>query len=65
MLQIASPRQELLYLFPLLLVMVAPAVSVFVLCCVATLSAIEELLIDILSASLNTDRKSIFNIYTK
>lgn len=55
----------MLFLFPLLLVMFSPEAPVLVLCCIATFSAVEELLLDILSESLDTDRKSIFILCTK
>ena len=50
----------LLFLLPLSLAIVHPRVPVYVVCGVATVSAVEELLIDIFSRTLCTDRKSIF-----
>ncbi|PKM73245.1 MAG: CDP-alcohol phosphatidyltransferase [Firmicutes bacterium HGW-Firmicutes-16] len=51
----------LFFLLPLSLALVSPTVPVLVLCIAATLSAVEELAIDILSASFQPDIGSIFS----
>ena len=51
----------LIFLFPFLVLILAPKVPVWILCVAATLSAVEELLIQISAKSLNLDRKSIFS----
>jgi len=52
----------LLFLVPFFLPILAPAVLVWILLSVASLSAIEELLIQISAKTLNLDRISIFSI---
>ncbi len=51
----------LIFLFPFLIPVLAPSVPIWILCGAATLSAAEELLIQISSKVLNLDRKSIFS----
>jgi len=51
----------LFFLLPLSLALVSPAVPVIVLCIAATLSAVEELTIDILFSSFQPDIRSIFS----
>jgi CDP-diacylglycerol--glycerol-3-phosphate 3-phosphatidyltransferase len=50
----------LLFLFPLSLAVIVPAAPLWVVCTVATLSAVEELLIDVSSKELHLNRRSIF-----
>lgn len=50
----------LLFLFPMFLEVMAPETPLRVLCIVASLSAVEELLIDISSKELQLNRRSIF-----
>jgi CDP-diacylglycerol--glycerol-3-phosphate 3-phosphatidyltransferase len=51
----------LIFLFPFFMDRYALAAHVWILCGVATLSAMEELIIQIRSTKLNLDRKSIFS----
>lgn len=55
----------LLFLFPLLWAFLPNMSVLFILCAVATLSAIEELLIDLTAATWNPNRKSIFHPATE
>ena len=50
----------LLFLFPFLFGIVSLIPTVIILCTVASISAVEELLINILSSKLDRDKKSIF-----
>jgi CDP-diacylglycerol--glycerol-3-phosphate 3-phosphatidyltransferase len=50
----------LIFLFPFLIPVLAALVPVWIVCGTASLSALEELLIQISSKTLNLDRKSIF-----
>ena len=49
-----------LFLFPLLLVVIPKRITMLLVCGMASLSAIEELWIQLTSKELNLDRKSIF-----
>lgn len=51
----------LIFLFPFFIPILAASVLVWIICGAATLSAVEELLIQISSKTLNLDRKSIFS----
>ncbi len=51
----------LIFLFPFFLPVLTTTVIAWILCGVATLSAVEELLIQITGKMLNLDRKSIFS----
>lgn len=51
----------LFFLFPLSLALASPTIPIFVLCGAATLSAAEELLIDITSETFDENRKSVFS----
>ncbi|HEX3000070.1 MAG TPA: CDP-alcohol phosphatidyltransferase family protein [Armatimonadota bacterium] len=50
----------LLFLFPLAMAALPTTVPIYIVCVAASLSAIEELLIDIASDALDPNRKSIF-----
>lgn len=51
----------LIFLFPFLITFLVPAVPVWIVCAAATVSAVEELLIQVSSKTLNLDRKSIIS----
>jgi CDP-diacylglycerol---glycerol-3-phosphate 3-phosphatidyltransferase len=51
----------LIFLFPFLIPVFAAEISVWIVCGAAALSAVEELLIQIVSTSLNLNRKSIIS----
>jgi CDP-diacylglycerol--glycerol-3-phosphate 3-phosphatidyltransferase len=51
----------LIFLFPFLITVLSPAVPIWIICGAATISAVEELLIQVSSKTLNLDRKSIFS----
>ena len=53
----------LLFVFPLALPFVAPTIPVYVLCAAASLSAIEELLIQLSSKELQLNRKSLWTLH--
>jgi CDP-diacylglycerol--glycerol-3-phosphate 3-phosphatidyltransferase len=52
----------LLFCFPLLLQCMGIQITAVMLCLIATISAVEELLIQILSSKLNQDIVSIFHL---
>jgi CDP-diacylglycerol--glycerol-3-phosphate 3-phosphatidyltransferase len=51
----------LIFLFPFLIMVLKPAIAVWIICGAAALSAAEELLIQTSSKTLNLDRKSFFS----
>jgi phosphatidylglycerophosphate synthase len=51
----------LIFLLPFMIPVFASSVPIWILCGVATLSAMEELIIQLRSTTLNLDRKSIFS----
>ncbi|MBP8640401.1 MAG: CDP-alcohol phosphatidyltransferase family protein [Oscillospiraceae bacterium] len=55
----------LFFLFPLSLTLVSQTIPIFVLCSAATLSAAEELLINIICKSFDENRKSLLSIIEK
>ena len=51
----------LIFLFPFMIPVFSAALPIWIICGAATVSAVEELLIQTTSKSLNLDRKSIFS----
>lgn len=49
-----------LFLFPILLSYIPAALSMYIVCAVASISAVEELIIQLTSRELQLDRKSLF-----